>query len=137
MTPNRFNFRIWDKQKKKWLRDVLIDEHGRLYRVYSQGLDSFNLELVEDDYILIQSTGLTDCTGKEIFEGDVVEAVIPGNNRLERYIAEIIFRNSAFRLSLLHNRTINLVFGEKLISEEKLKIIGNIYENPELVGGKK
>ncbi|PZM86351.1 hypothetical protein DLH72_01285 [Candidatus Gracilibacteria bacterium] len=72
---------------------------------------------------LMQYTGLKDKNGKEIYEGDILQI------GLRKY--EVIWEDGFYRL-----------FDRKAEAKEKycslnlkdLKIIGNIYENPELIG---
>lgn len=65
-----------------------------------------------------QFTGLQDKNGKEIYEGDVVEE--SGRWMNEQTIKwEVIFANSSFNVSGM--------------SPDNLEVIGNIYENPELL----
>ena len=73
--------------------------------------------------VLMRSTGLTDKNGKEIFEGDVVSGVEHDGVILSK--CEVVFRDGCFCLGregwpmILLNMT--------------LEVIGNIYENPELL----
>lgn len=76
-----------------------------------------------DKVHLMQYTGLKDKNGKEIYEGDVVKA--------EEYVgfknltAEVIYNRGRFSLN-------TGTIPEDLIPE-LCEIIGNIYENPELL----
>jgi len=57
---NRFKFRAWDKKENKWF-------DGNVLYLMSQTYIPD-----ETDYEFMQSTGLLDKNGKEIFEGDVI-----------------------------------------------------------------
>lgn len=77
------------------------------------------------DYTLMQSTGLTDKNGKEIFEGDVVK--MAKNVYSEPTYYEVVrHRGGAYRLE-------SKQYGCELwLRHTDCEIAGNIYENPEL-----
>ena len=79
-----------------------------------------------DEIELMQSTGLKDKNGKEIFEGDILKS--------NKYITSVFYERGAYcvKFSRTPNTTvtINVI---SFIEKYKTKIIGNIYENPELL----
>ncbi|WP_044674945.1 YopX family protein, partial [Streptococcus suis] len=72
---------------------------------------------------LMQSTGVFDKNGQEIFEGDVV-------NIFGEKLSKIYYSEGAFCVEVLNGGTPLHVY-----LSEHLEIIGNIYEDPELVEG--
>lgn len=85
----------------------------------------------DDGYVLNQYTGLKDKNGIEIYEGDVLEAFdILG----EREIYPVIFIDGAFMGKRLDDEEFPYfyLFANKSLSET-YRVIGNIYENPELL----
>lgn len=70
-----------------------------------------------------QFTGLKDKNGQEIYEGDVVEYTVSVVNT-ETGVGEVKFDNGAFGVD--YNPLFN-------IYEKNIKIIGNIFKNPELL----
>lgn len=79
-----------------------------------------------DEVELMQSTGLTDNNGKEIFEGDVVK--MAKNVYSEPTYYEVVrHRGGAYRLE-------SKQYGCELwLRHTDCEIAGNIYENPELL----
>ena len=72
----KYRFRAWDKQYKCMDYDFWISSSGKIYDVAERTHDTPNQEIEEkeiDNYIIMQSTGLQDSKGVEIFEGDVLE----------------------------------------------------------------
>ncbi|HFU4054895.1 TPA: YopX family protein [Streptococcus suis] len=79
---------------------------------------------------LMQSTGLFDVNGKEIFEGDVVKLVDEYNDSV---VSVVTFQNGATGMTA---DGIFVPFAAMSILsqvEYTLEIIGNIYKNPELM----
>ncbi|WP_175062590.1 YopX family protein [Streptococcus salivarius] len=79
-----------------------------------------------DDCVLMQSTGLTDKNGKEIFEGDVVK--MAKNVYSEPTYYEVVrHRGGAYRLE-------SKQYGCELwLRHTDCEIAGDIYKNPELL----
>lgn len=88
--------------------------------------DSWDGELIlNNDLNLMQSTGLTDKNGKEIFEGDIVK--MAKNVYSEPTYYEIVrHRGGAYRLESKQHGC------ELWLRHTDCEIAGNIYENPEL-----
>jgi len=90
--------------------------------------------------ILMQYTGLEDKNGKEIYEGDIV--TIPGQYPYfdcdtPNYVAEVEWIFAGFQ-TVLHcingkKRGISEGINEPLEDGTYFEVIGNIYENPELL----
>ena len=128
-------YRAWLKTEKRLIHseDVLTIDYDNeeivTQKVYSEyGLpverDIYSHDF--DDIKLMQSTGLTDKNGKEIFEGDVVK--MAKNVYSEPTYYEVVrHRGGAYRLE-------SKQYGCELwLRHTDCEIAGNIYENPELV----
>lgn len=125
-------FRVWDKNRK-----IFLD-----YPCYFNHLD-FNeftcfdryFKCDEDDCVVQQFTGLLDKNGKEIYEGDFIQAMAGG----ETFYGLIGWNNysSGFKVKELTKTPYpgdsrwNLEYMSCNIAEGQ--IIGNIFENPELL----
>ena len=73
--------------------------------------------------VLMQYTGLKDKNGKEIYEGDIVISDNKGTRD------EIVFSTGCFCLKSA------MMYYEASYWGDEIEVIGNIYENPELLEG--
>lgn len=127
-------YRAWMKSLK-WMCDVTnISFDSKFVDICQQGDTERYTEMsVEfDEITLMQSTGLFDRNGKEIFEGDILD--YRGRKALVRWhgsYASFIYRF----VDELQNR--NTEWKPLYLAYMKCEIIGNIYENPELLEDKK
>ena len=119
-------FRAWDKLTEPmryvlcidWLNDLVDLNGGIIERKYN------NSE--EDEVILMQYTGLKDNIGKEIYEGDIISF---GDNK-----AVVFYEHAKFKAKY---RYYNNCYCYDALSDvlyfKKVEVIGNIYENKELI----
>ena len=115
-------FRAWDKEFKEMVQvDALVFDEQIIKATYKNG------NVVKKDlknYVLMQSTGLKDENDKEIFEGDIIDStdgfltgVIEFRVFLGMFVSELVEYNNFERLCNVASSR---------------KIIGNIWEHPEL-----
>ena len=114
-------FRAWDKIDKEMFTPILLSFPFGENRIIVSGRGG-STDTKNDDCILMQFTGLLDKNGKEIFEGDINAN---DNNRK----SEVVFYSGGFYLK--YSRTEYKAIGS--FAPFDLNIIGNLYENPELL----
>lgn len=121
-------FRAWDKHgQKMFSEDELIIWNNNVYANDSEKLSCDHLKgwSIDEQY-LMQSTGLRDKNGKEIFEGDVVK--MAKNVYSEPTYYEVVRHlGGAYRLKSKQHGC------ELWLRHTDCEIAGNIYENPELL----
>lgn len=122
-------FRAWDTTKKEMFKDTFaITESGQVV-IVEQGFVTDTPEYVFVDHLVImQSTGIFDKNNKEIFEGDIVDykgrkAVIKWHGSYASFIYRFVDELQE-RVSEWH---------PLFLAYYHFEIIGNIYENPELL----
>lgn len=154
-------FRAWDKKEKKMLLPqyqnywLQIGLEGIIYEFSNGRLLDTTIKPVkystrEYPYELMQYTGLKDKNGKEIFEGDIVlisedENKKAANTPHEDHFlfgdkAQIFFDECNANFVLLDNESgeeTSIGYYAGWSNWNWLTVIGNIYENPELLDVKK
>lgn len=76
-----------------------------------------------------QYAGLHDKNGKEIYEGDIVKY----RDSRGQHIEKVIFDKGCFYAGMHWGSSTRVA--PKLINTRITEVIGNIYDNPELLGG--
>lgn len=145
---NNLKFRAWDKANKEMLKIDVIDFFLKGIRVLENKGNSFFMKF--SDVEIMQSTGLKDKNGKEIFIGDIVKfpdeygfydfgdglTSVDGLN-----VAIVVKKGNCITLD-------NFVGGDGFTERElenyectfddldfkNFEVIGNIYEDKELLG---
>ena len=107
---------------RKWVYGSLLNVQEPQI-VYGDNVNNFSWITPET---VGQFTGLTDIEGKEIYEGDIAE----DENSIRRIIQ---YYDGCFKF---HSEPLSnyLVDRFNTVRKLSLKVIGNIHDNPELVG---
>ena len=135
-------FRAWDKENECWLNFG----YASIYRKEDGEPDTIFKFDFSDNYIVEQYTGLIDKNGKEIYEGDVVnirDGVVFLDSMRNKHdnsfgIGEVMWNWGGFWVRPFGGGPCASL--AEFIREKEccdcIEVIGNIHENPELLGGK-
>ncbi|MCG2227920.1 YopX family protein [Staphylococcus epidermidis] len=125
-------FRAWDKEDNKMVRwkDLRLVKNNR----------DKDLRVVDITYSpikfkkakLMQSTGLKDKNGVEIYEGDIVEFKYPYDKRIKTK-GTIVWNNNKACFGINMKETTEQYELYRITAENYLTVIGNVHQNPELL----
>lgn len=118
-------FRAWDKTSKEMYDVEAINFNRGKFESIGYGVTSLRSA---DKVELMQSTGLKDKNGKEIFEKDILDyngrkVIVKWHGSYASFIYEFVDE--------LENRVTE--WQPLYLSYYHFEIIGNVYENPELL----
>lgn len=124
-------FRAWNKEKNIMVYNNEDDTYG-----YWDGCRNSNVGMVNEilnskyyeEYEFMQFTGLHDKNGKEIYEGDIVKKT--GSKEID--IGKVIYEYNGFIVDVMN---MDRFYGRVHLLEKFTEVIGNIYEDSELLGG--
>lgn len=130
MKNRELKFRIWSGIKRDWLNSCVIGDNGIPLLLYVEVTDDKNIHnrvyTIENlNPVIQQYTGLLDKKDKEIYEGDIVQFN-------DDFISEIIWceEDAAFQVKRIDKP------GGAFLNQNYIlnfQIVGNIFENPELL----
>ena len=119
MKTNRFNFNMWDKKDKKYIKNI----HNAF---------ELNDCIQKDDFILLQHTNKKDKNGNILVEGDIVRETFMDEDREISDLLVVAWdeEKQAFGLATPID---SLYFVNYDYTPESFEIVGNIYENSDLL----
>ncbi len=132
--------RAWDKELGEWIdpNEFMVTGMGELFiddsREWIKPADS-------DRIIVVEFTGLLDKNGKEIYEGDIISSSNEGSDGSDVWtnkevgIANIVWMELGFYAKNIGDENFcwSLLDASSWYHINYIEIIGNIYENPELL----
>lgn len=137
---NRFNFRLFDIEKKimitKYNCNKYVNTRGGAYSgeewypCFDFKIPFYFEEFIEEyskQFIFMQCSTRKDKKNTLIYDGDIVK-------RQNRYIGVVIFQDGCFKIKWQDGVYYGWARHIDDYQQSSLEIIGNIYENPELLG---
>ena len=149
---NEIKFRAYDEEHKLMVYSdnqpdgyewEINEHHGVICMYYDYIDDDFGGNVCYGEHLpIMQYTGIKDKNGKEIYEGDILvykfKSYFSGSNQVAYYIVK--YEDGMFCIYVEEFNDNNQKewvqedrLCESLIKIDKLEVIGNIYENPELL----
>ncbi|NSU35890.1 hypothetical protein HRH01_15435 [Enterococcus faecalis] len=131
-------FRVWDKNTEDvvYVKTIDLEKDGSIGCIVDY--NGINLDMTE--CVIMQSTGLKDKNGVEIFESDLVK-VIDGESEEDSYISVVKnYSNEGYPAFDIEYPP-NYHYDRNVLSAimcngfETIEVTGNVYENPELLEG--
>lgn len=106
-----------------------LDENGETNIILSDDGTYAGYWAEVDPATIGQYTGLTDKNGRKIFEGDIISAY---NGRIK---GPVIFDKRGLAFGVPNGPNEIYQFSMNFLESKDIKVIGNIHDNPELLGG--
>jgi len=123
-------FRAWDRKNRKITYGEKIGLEGSVQVLWS--LNKYFSIADELGFDLMQFTGLLDKNGKEIYEGDIMQYPSSGKIKGDGQWLDGAFRVNRFVKFDGYSEWLNKTYLNKY--QKTHIVIGNIYENPDLIG---
>ena len=132
------DYKLWDKENKEFLEDDWETEYavlanGTVIEIYDNGFGEGYSVRNLDNIEVLQFTGLKDKNGKEIYEGDIIRLKHHIDKRIN-VVGKVVFLSEQASFGIIDDLCQEYPLFRN--TTEQIEIIGNIYENFELLEGK-
>ena len=135
---SKVKFKIWDKTHNKWLTSncggFLLTQEGNAV-FHMNGDNPLEVLIEQIDYEVLLYTGLKDRNAKEIYEGDIVECKCGNTGKTILRQVEYIGVSFCTKNGSFYNQKTKQREYSYVPLKPYVKVVGNIYENPELLEG--
>lgn len=123
-------FRVWDKKRKRMFAITTLNASGAVSVFIDDGLYLLPAEQIE----LMQCIGFKDKKGKDIYYGDIIKLdgrhARKGVARIYEVIEDDYYCSATTRTA---DDDVGYIFFNAEATKNFFTVIGNIYENPELM----
>lgn len=131
------SFRAWDKELKIMCDVLKIDFKNKtlFYHHWAHGVST---EIDLNEVELMQSTGLKDILGNDIYEGDIVKVLVEDDSPKimsgKMYIGVVAYNQGVFDIRTFKDTYLGII-PQVYLSDVNcaFRVLGNIYENEELL----
>lgn len=132
-------FRVYDTEKKEWIKDnIYLNQNDELFLIKQSlfGMIRVPLALSQDKYIYHKDIGLADRTGREVFEGDYIRAIVGkvdesdenSEDKIEIGLVTYAYELSAYIILCVDSDTW-YTLGNSVC--EYIEVIGNVFDGYE------
>ncbi|MGG5463505.1 YopX family protein [Clostridium sp. B9] len=122
--------------KREEPKGYIIKERPNTVNDWGMPIQMVAIEVARNT--ICRYTGLKDCNGKEVYESDIIESPLWEDEPYEIVFKDYAFKARDIRKKIIHGSDLFFDIDDLLSScaGETFKVIGDIYDNPELIGGK-
>ncbi|WP_461369504.1 YopX family protein [Candidatus Darwinibacter acetoxidans] len=117
-----YKFRAWSRLKK-----YMFEVNAMSQKAVEEMRDGMSFRYARDEVVLMQSTGLHDKNGREIYEGDIVRVV---GTPYYAPCGAVTYNGKEYGLLYDDGFCADFTWEDW---ERYFEVIGNVYENPELL----
>lgn len=140
-------FRIWHKNENRWLDPWAEEDPMLSLKDSGEGCEVFlydrasgdwsNKNCLRKDVVIQQYTNAKDCEGVEVYEGDIIDNHEEYNNKkvvnYDPHSCYFCLIDLDEYPDILYNGEMFNQAGEGSNFSGRIEVVGNIYENPELL----
>lgn len=137
MKNREIKLRAWHKKEKQMIDWFTLSQSA--WNTYLNGTKTSLLYSIlvsdKDSFEAMQFTGLHDKNGKEIYEGDVITYIDYDSSHEEEYLNKgvVEYYDDEMKFTITNRNTVEI---ESIDFKKEVEVIGNVFENPELLSDK-
>lgn len=130
-------FRAWDKTENKMWNVETIYIEDEWVKANDGSIYGTTKDLVRN-YVLMQSTGLKDINGVEIYEGDIVEVLVqdiePKIMKDKTYVGVVVYKQGTFDIKISKDTYLGIIPTMYMSDIDcTFEILRNKYQHAELL----